>query len=109
MNRQLPECAIDKGPRNSGYIFTVPAGTEGDKVFRDLQREAREFNKAHRLMSKIDPSHVRMTKKFVRQARLGKNNPNAEYYRNGGRSYHGNAYQRIDWKDAHHFDIYENT
>lgn len=92
---------------SSAYRFTYdPRDPDGSMKYDELRHQIRQHNKAN----KDDPdSHLRV----MRWARLGKNNPNAHKYAEGGeKSFTKQGRQKlvpgryISPEDASHFDVY---
>jgi hypothetical protein len=95
-----------KSTRTDTYQYTVNADANGDQIFRDVQKQAKIFNAEQRVLKLKNPDHVLLRKTVARQARLGRQNPNAWRYQERNQNSWRNAYQRIEWDHAAHFDIY---
>ena len=93
-----PEYTHHKG-RTDAYLGTVDHHSAiGKHIVDSLRRECKRRNK-------LSPSHV---KRYVKlQGRLGKDNPNADKYRDRGKYCFGShSHQCIKLADAAHADIY---
>lgn len=94
--------------RSSNYKFTVNNDCEGLNKIRQLQKEAKIFNAEERLKEMKDPGYQPKIRRIAQYGRLGKNNPNAQKYRDANHTWR-NAYQRILLEDAATIDVYVGT
>jgi hypothetical protein len=97
--------------RSDNYRFTTTNDTAGHDKIAQLRKEISIWNLEEKLKSLKDPNIIRHTAKVDLFGRLGKNNPNAQGYRdsakkNKNRWFGAGAYQRIAIADAATLDVY---
>jgi hypothetical protein len=99
--------------RTESYRFSVTNDNTGLEHIAQLRKEIRIFNLEEKIKSLSDPTHLRQVAKLDIFGRLGKNNPNAQDYRDVakkqrslGWGFGASAYQRIAIKDAATLDVY---
>ena len=102
--------------RSTNYLKTVINDQSGIAELRRVQASARIFNLEQKLMQEKNPNHIRLVQRVDRFGRLGQNNPAAIAYRERaasfrerGRWFGANVYQRIAIADAATIDIYIRT
>ena len=102
--------------RSANYLKTIVNDQSAIAEIRRVQASARIFNLEQKLAQAKDPAHVRLVQRVDYFARLGKNNRAAVSYREraasfreSGRCFGANVYQRIAMKDAATIDIYIRT
>ena len=103
--------------RSENYRFTVNNDAEGHIHIAQLRKQARIFNAEERLKALKDSSYARQIAKVDIFGRLGKNNVNAQSYRDAAKkqrenfiAYWGaNPYQRVAIADAKTIDCYLRT
>lgn len=102
--------------RSTNYLKTVINDQSGIAELRRVQASARVFNLEQKLLQEKDPAHRRLVQRVDRFGRLGQNNPAAVNYRaraasfrESGRWFGANVYQRIAIADAATIDIYVRT
>ena len=97
--------------RSDNYRFTISNDIEGHEKIAQLRKEISIFNLEEKIKSLKDPNIIRHTAKVDLFGRLGKNNPNAQRYRdlakkNKNQWCGAGAYQRIAIEDATTIDVY---
>lgn len=100
--------------RSENYRFTVNNDAEGQVRIAQLRKEVRIFNAEERLKALKDSSYARQIAKVDIFGRLGKNNANAQRYRDAAKKqrenfiahWGANPYQRIAMADAVTIDSY---
>ncbi len=93
--------------RTNTYQFSIPNNDEGRQALADYRHIAKVHNADERLKALKDENYKPLIWKVEVQARLGKNNPNAQKYRdrNASASWR-NPYQRIARADGATLDVY---
>lgn len=97
---------VVKKDRSSTYRFSVNNNENGKKEIADIRLAAKIFNAEERLNAMKNPGYVPKIRKVALFGRLGKNNPNAEIYKERNRGSWRNPYQRIALEDAATIDVY---
>jgi hypothetical protein len=99
--------------RTESYRFSVTNDQDGLVHVNQLRKEIRIFNLEEKIKALNDPTHLPQVAKIDIFGRLGKNNPNAQGYRDAckkqrslGWGFGAGAYQRIAIKDAATLDVY---
>jgi hypothetical protein len=92
--------------RSHTYVGSVDNTAIGNQEIAIVRHEAKVFNAEQKLANLYDPTYVPKIRKVALFGRLGKNNPNAQKYRDQQRGSWHNAYQRITIADASTIDIY---
>lgn len=103
--------------RSENYRFTVNNDAEGHIHIAQLRKQVCIFNAEERLKALKDSSYARQIAKVDIFGRLGKNNTNAQSYRDAAKKHRENfmrnwgasPYQRIAIADAKTIDCYVRT
>jgi hypothetical protein len=101
--------------RTESYRFSATNDAEGCAHIAQLRKEIRILNLEEKIKSLKDSSHVRKVSKVDIFGRLGKNNVNAQSYRDAAKKqrktwgFGAYAYQRIAIADAATLDVYVRT
>ena len=102
--------------RTESYRFSVTNDNTGRAHIAQLKNEIRIFNLEQKIKALKDSSYIRQVSKIDIFGRLGKNNANAQKYRDARRGrvssrawFGAHAYQRIDLADASTLDVYVRT
>lgn len=102
--------------RTESYRFSVANDNNDLAHIVQLRKEIRIFNLQEKIKALSKHGHQRRVAKVDVFGRLGKNNPNAQGYRDAckkqrslGWGFGAGAYQRIAIKDAATLDVYVRT
>ncbi len=101
--------------RTESYRFSVTNDNTGRAHIAQLKNEIRIFNLEQKIKALKDSSYIRQVSKIDIFGRLGKNNANAQKYRDAAKTqrntwgFGASAYQRIDLADASTLDVYVRT